>query len=65
MKNIISKLYEIIKNTNNFIEAEASIQSYMLFSDLLDQVIKKQASGWSVKREDNKTVSFIYVIEDL
>lgn len=40
MKNIISKLYEIIKNTKDFIEAEESIQSYMynLFSDLLGEV---------------------------
>ncbi|TCS79377.1 UPF0236 family transposase-like protein, partial [Tepidibacillus fermentans] len=67
MDTIISSIYQLIKSTNNLIELEESIQTYMqeVFSSLLgeiftqlDQVIKKkrQDKGWKVKREDWKTV---------
>ncbi|KXG42671.1 UPF0236 family transposase-like protein [Tepidibacillus decaturensis] len=71
MENIITRLYQLIKNTNNLIELEENIQTYMqeVFSSLLgeiftqlDQVIKKkrQDKGWKIKREDWKTVQFSF-----
>ncbi|MGX7394050.1 ISLre2 family transposase, partial [Carnobacterium mobile] len=67
MDKIISKVYQIIKGSNNLIETEEAIQVYMyeVFSELvgdvfthINQVIKeeKQLEGWKVKREDWKTV---------
>ncbi len=71
MNKIISKVYQIIKDSNNLIETEEAIQVYMyeVFSELvgdvfthINQVIKeeKQLEGWKVKREDWKTVQFIF-----
>ncbi|SEL25273.1 Uncharacterised protein family (UPF0236), partial [Carnobacterium iners] len=71
MDNIISKLYEIIKESSDLIATEESIQLYMyeVFTELLgdifihvNQTIKeqKQQEGWKVKREDWKTVQFIF-----
>lgn len=71
MNRIISKLYEIIKESSDIITAEESIQLYMyeVFADLLgdiftqiNQVIKeeKQCEGWKVERDDWKTVQFIF-----
>lgn len=71
MEKIISKVYQIIKETRNFIEFEEQIQHlmYEVFSELLgdifvqlDQAIvkKKQQDGWTVKRKDKKTLQFIF-----
>ncbi|KXG43514.1 UPF0236 family transposase-like protein [Tepidibacillus decaturensis] len=71
MDNIISRLYQLIKNTNNLIELEENIQIYMheVFASLigeiftqLNQVIKEkqQEKGWFVKREDWKTIQFTF-----
>lgn len=71
MEKIISKVYQIIKETQNFIEFEEHIQRFMyeIFSELLgdifdqlDQAIvkKKQQDGWTVKRKDRKTLQFIF-----
>ena len=71
MNKIISKVYQIIKDSSNLIETEEAIQvcMYEVFAELvgdvfthLNQVIKeqKQEEGWKVKREDWKTVQFIF-----
>lgn len=71
MEKIISKIYEIIKRTDNLIELEESVRTYMyeVFASLLgdvftqlDQVIKiqKQEEGWTVIRADEKTVQFTF-----
>jgi len=71
MEPIISRIYQLIKNTNQLIELEESIQLYMheVFATLLgeiftqlNQVIKKkhQEKGWLVKREDWKTIQFTF-----
>jgi hypothetical protein len=71
MDTIISKIYQLIKGTNNLIELEESIQIFMyevfasqlgdVFTQL-NQVIKekKQEKGWTVKREDWKTIQFTF-----
>lgn len=71
MKNIISEIYRLIKDTDNVIEMEESLRLFMyemfasqlgeVFSQL-DQVIKqkKQVLGWKVKREDWKTMQFTF-----
>ena len=59
MEKIISKIYELIKNTENLIDLEERIQWFMydVFSRLLGEVFtkidqaivkKKQAEGWTV-----------------
>ena len=71
MNKIISKVYKIIKDSSNLIETEEAIQvcMYEVFAELvgdvfthLNQVVKeqKQGEGWKVKREDWKTVQFIF-----
>ena len=71
MYRIITKLYEIIKESSDLIATEESIQLYMyeVFTELvgdifthMNQVIKeqKQGEGWKVKRDDWKTVQFIF-----
>ncbi|SIN99695.1 Uncharacterised protein family (UPF0236) [Carnobacterium alterfunditum] len=71
MDRIITKLYEIIKESSDLIATEESIQLYMyeVFTELvgdifthMNQVIKeqKQGEGWKVKRDDWKTVQFIF-----
>ncbi|MDC3418334.1 ISLre2 family transposase [Aquibacillus salsiterrae] len=71
MEKIISKLYQIINSTNSLIDLEENVKMYMhdVFSSLLgdvftqlDQVIKeqKQAEGWTVIRDDDKTVQFTF-----
>src|SRR5699024_11436580 len=67
MINIITRLYELIKQTDDFIALEEQIQLYMyeVFAEQLgevlsqiNQVIKseKQAMVWQVQREDEKTL---------
>lgn len=71
MNTIISRLYEIIKNTDNLIDTEEHVQMYMceVFASLLGEVFthinlilktKRQQEGWKVKRSDWKTVQFIF-----
>lgn len=71
MDKIITKLYEIIKESSDLIATEESIQLYMYetFAELvgdifthLNQVAKeqKQSEGWKVKRADWKTVQFLF-----
>lgn len=71
MEHIISKIYEILNKTNNIIEFEEQVQllMYDTFADLvgevfseINQVIKeqKQAEHWTVERNDEKSVQFIF-----
>ncbi|MEQ6378663.1 ISLre2 family transposase [Bacillaceae bacterium S4-13-56] len=71
MEKIISNLYQLIKSTGNLIELEESVRMYMyeVFASLLgdvftqlNQVIKeqKQEVGWTVRRDDWKTVQFTF-----
>lgn len=71
MEKIITKLYELIKSTSNLMELEENVKMYMydVFASLLgdvftqlDQVIKtqKQQEGWTVVRDDDKTVQFTF-----
>lgn len=71
MEKIISEVYKIIKSTNNPIELEESVRMYMyeVFASLLgdaftriNQALKlqKQESGWTVSRNDPKTVQFTF-----
>ena len=71
MERIISRIYELLKETNNLIEFEEQVQllMYETFSDLvgevftqLNQVIKeeKQLENWKVERNDEKGIQFIF-----
>ena len=71
MEHIISKLFETVKDTRNFIEAEESMHYLMQewFSGLVGDMLtslsrvvkeKKQSEGWRVKREDCKTIQFMF-----
>lgn len=71
MNQIITELYQIIKNTNNLIQAEESIQLYMYetFASLLGEVfsqlnniviMEKQKLGWTVERNDEKHIQFTF-----
>ncbi|TCT18789.1 uncharacterized protein UPF0236 [Melghiribacillus thermohalophilus] len=71
MEKIISNLYKIIKRAENLIDLEECIKTYMheVFATLLgdvftqlDQAIKKQKqeTGWTVIRDDEKTVQFTF-----
>src|SRR5690606_1778398 len=71
MERIITRIYEILKETNNLIEFEEQVQllMYDTFSSLvgevfskLNKVIKeqKQAENWKVERNDSKGIQFIF-----
>ncbi|PZD81323.1 ISLre2 family transposase, partial [Bacilli bacterium] len=71
MNTIISKISELLKDTNDLIEFEEQIQIsiYDLLTTLmgsvftqLNQTIKRrmQSKGWTVEREDEKTIQFIF-----
>ena len=71
MEHIISRIYELLKETNNFIEFEEQLLllMYDTFSDLvgevftqLNEVIKeeKRKENWKVERNDTKGVQFIF-----
>lgn len=71
MDTIISRLFELIKGTNDLIELEEQVQLYMydVFASLMGDVLtqlnrverkKKQEIGWTVQREDHKTIQFIF-----
>jgi len=71
MEKIISDIYEIIKHTDNLIDLEEDIKTYMyqVFSDVLGDIFtridrgmkeKKRSEGWKVVRSDDKTVNFTF-----
>lgn len=71
MEKIISRIYELIKETDNLIEFEERFHLYMddLAAELLGevftrigQVIKenKQSDHWKVERDDQKTILFSF-----
>lgn len=71
MDKIISRIYGLIKETNNLIEFEEQLQilMYETFASLvgdvftnINQVIKenKQTENWTVERNDEKTIQFIF-----
>src|SRR5690625_4198388 len=71
MERIITRIYELLKETNNLIEFEEQLQllMYDTFADLvgevftkINQVIKeeKQKEHWKVERNDEKGVQFIF-----
>ncbi|WP_343752084.1 UPF0236 family transposase-like protein, partial [Lentibacillus halophilus] len=71
METIISRLYELIKQTNNLVDLEESIRLYMyeVFASQMGEVFtqinkvikaEKQKLGWTVERDDWKTVQFTF-----
>lgn len=71
MKQIISRIHEIIKEADNLIEFEERVYQYMftLFEECvgevftqIDQVIKehKRQEEWTFKRTDDKTIQFMF-----
>lgn len=71
MEHIISRIYELLKETNNLIEFEEQVQllMYDTFADLvgevftqLNKVIKKekQDANWKVERNDYKDIQFTF-----
>ncbi|MED4475442.1 ISLre2 family transposase [Oceanobacillus caeni] len=71
MNTIISKISDLLKGTNNLIDFEEQVQIclYDLLTTLmgnvftqLNQTIKRelQSKGWTVEREDEKTIQFIF-----
>lgn len=71
METIISRLYALIKETNNLVDLEESIRLYMyeVFASQMGEVFtqinkvikaEKQKLGWTVEREDWKTVQFTF-----
>lgn len=71
MEFIISKIYQLIKQTGNLIELEESVRLLMyevftsqmgeVFTRLNDVIVKeKQAMGWTVERNDTREVQFAF-----
>ncbi|MDY0406195.1 hypothetical protein P5G51_013075 [Virgibacillus sp. 179-BFC.A HS] len=71
MDTIISKISELLKDTSDLIDFEEQVQIYVydLLTALigrvftqLNQTIKrrKQIKGWTVEREDEKTIQFTF-----
>jgi hypothetical protein len=71
MENIITRIYELLKETNNLIEFEEQVKllMYDTFTDLvgevfsnLNEVIKeqKQEEGWKVENNDSKGIQFVF-----
>lgn len=71
MENIISRIYQLLKETENLIEFEEQVQllMYETFSNLIGEVFssinqvikeKKQAENWKVERNDEKSIQFIF-----
>ena len=71
MERIITRIYELLKETNSLIEFEEQVQLLMydtfaslvgeVFSEV-NQVIKeqKQSENWKVERNDPKGIQFIW-----
>lgn len=71
MEKIISKLYTLIKETDNLIDWEEQVRLFMyeVFSSVAGEVFtqlnkaiktEKQKQGWTVQRDDSKTVQFTF-----
>src|SRR5690625_4145693 len=71
MEKIISRIYELIKETANLIEFEEQLQIYMYetFTSLVGEVFKqinqvikeqKQSESWKVERNDEKSMQFTF-----
>lgn len=71
MDKIISEMYKLLKKSANPIDAEENLHSYMyeVFAEALgelfiklNQSVKetKQQEGWKVKRNDWRTVQFVF-----
>src|SRR5699024_4409900 len=71
MECIVTRIYELLKETNNLIEFEEQLQllMYDTFANLvgevftkINQVIKdqKQEENWKVERNDEKEIQFIF-----
>src|SRR5690625_4135081 len=71
IEHIISKIYDLLKETNNLIEFEEQVHllMYDTFADLvgevfsqLDKVVKqeKQTEHWTVERCDEKSLQFTF-----
>src|SRR5690625_2071393 len=71
MERIISRIYELLKETNNLIEFEEQVQLFMYdtFAEIvgdvftqLNKVIKeeKQKENWKIERNDEKNIQFIF-----
>lgn len=71
MEQIVSRIYELIKETDNLIEFEEQLRLFMYdtFASLvgdafsqINRVIKenKQSDQWRVEREDKKTIQFTF-----
>ncbi|MGM8213055.1 hypothetical protein ACLIBH_09710 [Virgibacillus sp. W0430] len=70
MEYIITRIYELLKETNNLIEFEEQVQllMYDTFTSLVGEVFnkvnevikkQKQAENWKVERNDPKGIQFI------
>jgi len=71
MERIITRIYDLLKETDNLIEFEEQLQIYMydliasLVEDVLsnvNQVVKeqKQADDWKVERNDQRNIQFTF-----
>lgn len=71
LENIISKLYELIKNTTNLVEMEerAHIMMYELFASLMgrvfselnDAIVKQRVEeNWKVEVTDSRSIQFMF-----
>lgn len=71
METIISKLYELIHQTENLIELEESVRllMYEVFASQIGEVFtrlnevivqEKQAMGWTVERNDTREIQFTF-----
>src|SRR5690625_1899021 len=71
MESIISRIYELLKETDSLIEFEEQLNLYIqdLVSSLVGDVLshvnrvvkeEKQAKGWKVERNDERNIQFIF-----
>ncbi|WP_276642193.1 UPF0236 family transposase-like protein [Caldibacillus debilis] len=68
---IIAKIYEILKDSANLMEAEENLLRLMhrFFADALEKVLsqlnetikkQKQGEGWEVERNDQRSMQFLF-----
>lgn len=71
MDKIITKIYELLKDTKDLIAFEEQLRMYMYetFALLLGKVLsqldkaikeEKQKEGWTVEKTDEKTIQFTF-----
>lgn len=71
MEKIITDIYEIMKHSSNPIDTEEKIQAYMweTFSEIMGEILEKinqtikeekQRLGWTVSRNDYRTVQCVF-----